>query len=351
MASQFSVPGLVTGDSGPASAGPGQGGLAANGGAPAGGPEQGAEFVPGATPESQGDPLAPSEQPLETESFEFAGQKFPSREAAEQEVRTALGRYKQAQREASQAQQRIAEAERVAREAAQLARAWQEHATSAQRQEKPQTQEAQEQEKPWYDSLDWDFVAEIAQEKGIQTALYWAMQQMDQRYTSLLDTRLKEALAPHEQRSQATQMYEQTMGTFNGVAYETDEGGNLLFPELHDQAQAADVVRIWSTLDKSIAMTPRGVRFAVLEYRYQNGQLRNGQNGALQGPAGANGASQGVMRGALQSARASSEVLSGNGTPRPAPHGTPGASSFKQLIGEAPSTVRIKDFDLGFIPS
>jgi hypothetical protein len=345
MASQPSVPGLVSGDSGPGISGPSSPGPGAGHGEAPAGAQQGAEFVPGATPET------PSEQETETESFEFAGQRFRSREAAEQEIRTNLGRLRTAQKEASQLQQRVAAAEKQAREAAEIARAWHEHATQGQRQEKPQVQQGQEPEKPWYDTLDWDFVREIANEKGIETALYWAMQQMDQRYTSLLETKLTERLAPHEQRSQATQMYERTMGTFNEVAYEADEAGNPLYPELMDQASAADVVRIWSTLDKSIAMTPRGVRLAVLEYRYQNGQLRGGQSAALPGPAGANGASQGVMRGAQQSARASSEVLSGNGTPRAAAPGTPGASSFKQLIGGSPPTVKIKDFDLGFSPS
>lgn len=348
MASQVSVPGLVTGDTGP-SLGPGPATPGTGRGeAPAGAEQHGAEFVPGATPEGQ---PAQEEQPPETESFEFAGQKFPSREAAEQEARTAFGRVRAAQRETSQLQQRLAAAEKQAREATQVANAWHEHATRGQRQEKPQETQPQEPEKPWYDTLDWDFVTELAQEKGVQTALYWAMQQMDQRYTGLLDKRLKEALAPHEQRSQATQMYEQTMSTFNEVAYEADEAGSYLYPELHDQASAGDVVRIWATLDRSVAMTPRGVRLAVLEYRYQNGQLRNGAIGAPPGTAGANGASQGVLRSAAQSARASSEVLSGNGTPRPAPPGTPGASSFKQLIGGPPPTVKIKDFDLGFTPS
>lgn len=348
MASQVSVPGLVSSDSGPGISGPDQRGPAAGRGeAPAGIPDQGAEFVPGATP----DQPFPGEQPPETESFEFAGQTFPSREAAEQEAKTAFGRVRAAQRENSQLQQRLEQAEKQAREATQVANAWHEHATRATRQENPQKPENQEPEAPWYDTLDWDFVQELAQEKGVQTALYWAMQQMDQRYTGLLDKRLKEALAPHEMRSQQTQMYEQTMGTFNQVAYESDESGQYLYPELHDQVSAGDVVRIWATLDRSVAMTPRGVRLAVLEYRYQNGQLRNGQPNALPGPAGANGASQGVLRGAQSSARASSEVLSGNGTPRAAAPGTPGASSFQKLIGGAPATVKVKDFDLGFSPS
>jgi hypothetical protein len=327
MASQPSVPGLVTGDSGPGITGPGQGGPASGRGeAPAGG-QQGAEFVPGATPEG---PQGLDEQETETESFEFAGQTFASREAAEQEVRTALGRYRTAQSEASKLQQRVVELERTAREAASLAHAWEQHATRGQRQEKPQASQPQEPEKPWYDDLDYDFAKEIAEQRGIGNAFYWAMQQMDQHYSGLLEQKLNQRLAPHEQRSQQSQMYEQTMGTFNQVAYQADEGGNLLFPELHDQVMAADVVRIWATLDKSIALTPRGVMLAVLEYRHQNGQLRNGQIGAPPSPAGANGASQGVLRGAQRSAQASSEVLSGNGTPRAATPGTPGASTFKQ---------------------
>jgi hypothetical protein len=338
MASQVSVPGLVSGDSGPGISGPDATGLAAGQGeAPAGIPNQGAESFTEATPAVQ-------EQPPETESFEFAGERYASREAAEQAVKTALGRYRTAQ-------SRAAEMEKAARDATQVARAWEEYAKREQRQPQVQTPQPQEPEKPWYDTLDWDFVTELAQEKGVQTALYWAMQQMDQRYTGLLDSRLKEALAPHEQRSQVTQKYEQSMDTFKQVAYQTDESGTLLFPELHDQDQARDVVRIWTTLDPSIALTPRGVLLAVLEYRHQNGIPRNGQTGALPSPAGANGASQGVLRGAQSSARASSEVLSGNGTPRPAPPGTPGASSFQKLIGGAPSTVKVKDFDLGFLPS
>jgi hypothetical protein len=348
MASQVSVPGLVTGDTGPSfgpgSATPGTG----HGEAPAGAQQQGAEFVPGATPEGQ---PAFEEQPPEAESFEFAGQKFASREAAEQEARTAFGRVRAAQRETSQLQQRLAAAEKQAREATQVANAWHEHATRGQRQENPRETQPQEPEKPWYDSLDWDFVSELAQEKGVQTALYWAMQQMDQRYTGLLDKRLKEALAPHEQRSQVSQAHARAMETFQGVADQTDESGNPLFPELYDQVTAADVVRIWTTLDPSIQFTPDGVELAVVRYRRLNGQFRNGESGALPSPAGANGASQGVLRSAAQSARASSEVLSGNGTPRPAPPGTPGASSFKQLIGGAPATVKLKDFDLGFTPS
>jgi hypothetical protein len=317
---------------------------AGRGEAPAGIPDQGAEFAPGPTPDIQ-------EQQPEAESFEFAGQRYASREAAEQEVKTALGRYRAAQSEASKHQQRAAEMEKAAREATQIANAWEQYAKRGQRQENAPDTKPQEPEKPWYDALDWDFVREIAQEKGIDTALYWAMQQMDQHHSKLLEQKLNERLAPHEQRSQQSQMYSQTMETFNGVAYQADESGNLLFPELHDQATAEGVVRIWGTLDRSIALTPRGVMLAVLEYRHQNGILRNGQPGALPGPAGANGASQGVLRGAQSSARASSEVLSGNGTPRAAAPGTPGASPFSKLIGGAPSTVKVKGLDLGFIPS
>ncbi len=308
--------------------------------------------MPGATPEGQQQPLAPGElNPEATDPFEFAGQSFKSREAAEQEVRSALGRYKSAQSEAAKQQKRADEAERVAREAVNLARAWQEHSTGTQRQAVPQKETPQEPEKPWYDSLDWDFVEELAQEKGLQTAMYWLTQQMDNRYTGLLDSRIKTALAPHEQSAQAASMYRETMQTFNAVAFETAENGSLRFPELHDQAQAEEIVRIWSTLDKSLAMTPRGVRMAVLEYRDTNGAAYLGQNGTSPSPAGGNGASQNVLRGAQRSAQASSEVLSGNGSPRPASPDTPGASSFKKLIGGAPVTARVGDFNLGFTPS
>lgn len=306
--------------------------------------------MPGATPEGQ-PPLAPSEQDAEsTEPFEFAGQSFKSREAAEQEVRTALGRYKTAQSEAAQATKRANEADRIAREAANLARAWQEHATGAQRQVVPQVQTPQEPEKPWIDTLDWDFAQELAEEKGLQTALYWTVQQMDARYNEMLDKRLKAALAPHEQRNEQSQKYQETMSTFNTVAFEVNQEGGLRFPELHDQSQAEEIVRIWSTLDPRLAMSPRGVRMAVLEYRDTNG-VSVGQSSTGLAPAGGNGASQDVLRGARSSALASAEVLNGNGSPRPASPDTPGANSFKRLIGGAPATVRVGDLNLGFAPS
>jgi len=307
--------------------------------------------VPGATPEGQPEQLALQETPPEaTETFTFAGQQFQSREAAEQEVRTALGRYKSAQSEAAKQQKRADEAEKIAREAANLARAWQEHASGAQRQVTPQQTAPQEPEKPWYDSLDWEFAQELAEEKGLQTGFYWLTQQMDNHYSKLLDQRLEKALAPHNQRSQQAQLYTETMQTFRGVASEVTDAGAKRFPELSDHDQAEEIVRIWSTLDPSLRMTPRGVRMAVLEFRDANG-IYPGQSAGLAEPAAGNGASQNVLRGAQRSALASSEVLSGNGSPRPAPPDTPGANSFKKLIGGAPATVKVGDFNLGFIPS
>jgi hypothetical protein len=323
--------------------------ISAGGGASAGAP-QGAESVAGATPGAQPDGLPAEANPQATEPFTFAGKTWNSREEAEREAGTALGRYRTEQQRAARLDNELAAAREQLRTATALA--WQYHQlhTGGQRQGAQPAQQP-EPEKPWHATLDWDLAADLFA-KNPTDALYYLAQNIEQHFDEKLETRLKAAVEPHEQRAQREQAFNHSVGLFQQHAVLKDGAGQLLYPELHDDAASTDIVRIWTSLPPQLAMGPEGVELAVHRYRLTNGAYTR----AAASPAGASGASQRVLQAASAAAGASAETVNGHGSPRPAPPGTPGASSFKQLIGEASPFVTVPGKDghvlnLGFIGS
>lgn len=327
-------------------------------GAAGGAPASGAESVAGATPPGGQDTLPAGQQTTTAEPFEIAGKSYPSREAAEQDLKSLLGRVPSLQQETEALKKRAAEAENAAR-------AWDEwYRQSGQRQGKaPQEPEKPtEPEKPWFEALDYELIQEIAEEKGIGTALYYALQQMHEGVQKLLGGALDQRFGPIEQSTQAQQNFNTAMGHFHQAADEKNAAGVVLYPELNSEQSAMDIARIWRSIvaeHPDLALSRVAVNEAVMRYRNTNGwpsaaapAPANPQApGAASTPAATSGVSEDVLRNAATAAAAAAGgVVTGSGTPRPA--AAPGASgaSFKDLVGGAPN-VRVGKMDFGFEPA
>lgn len=318
-------------------------------------PPSGPESVAGATPDGQPAGL-PAQAPPVPEPFEFAGQRFATRQEAEEKIKQALGRYSSAQSESAKLK---VEREAIARERDQfrgIAESWDRwHREQQGKPKDPSSQQppqaAGQGDQPWFNDLDFDLFQEVAEEKGLANALYGLVSEMDKHYSQRLEERLTAAIQPFQASTEEGRQFNQTMDLFGRYAHAEDALGNALYPELIDETAAADVVRVWRTLKPELALTDDGVQYAIWKYRQTNG----GSAPAVAAPAGqappagASGAS-GVLEHAARAAAASSEVLAGNGSPRPAAPGTQEATSFLSLInGAAPMARTPEGMNLGFM--
>jgi hypothetical protein len=313
--------------------------------------------VAGATPPGGQPAGLPAEgAPQAAEPFEIAGQKFTSRQEAEERIKQALGRYSSAQSEAAKLRREMEAIARQRDEAHRAATAWHDwyERNGGQRQGTPDPSkqpQADAQKEPWYNGLDYDLFQEVAEEKGLANALYGLVAEIDKHYDGRLKESIAAATAPLQQTYEQSQAFQQTMDLFGQVTEKQDATGAPLYPELADARAANDIVRIWRTLRPELALSTDGIEYAVWKYRQTNGAAvpETPPAAAQAAPAGASGASHGVLETAAQAAAASSEVLAGNGSPRPAT-GTQEAQSFKQLIAEAAPRAKTPDgFDLGFL--
>lgn len=329
-----SEPAPAVADAGPAPGNPdlGLAFLEATSDAPSGPP---AESAPPQSPETP----APVAEP-----FEIGGQRYESREAADRALRAELTRARTSQSNEAKLRNELQTLRARAEEAIGIAKSWADwHA--GQRQGQPQQPQPQGDDKPWYHGLDWGLAQELAEEKGIGTALFYLAEQMDGHYSKRFEELRKSVSEPYEQDRQSQAIYQQTMDAFTGVSWEKDSADQLLFPELHDNAKAADIVRIWTEIPNAHALGRDAIELAVMRYRRVNGPPTPSTPPA---PA-ASGASQELLRAQAARAAASAETVSGNGTPRPAVPGQ--ASGFRQLIAGSAQRAKAGDLDLGFVVS
>jgi hypothetical protein len=311
---------------------------------------------PGVKPGSPADPARPASEP-----FTLAGKTWTSREEGEREIATALGRYQGAQRQVSELQTRVSGLEHQAREAINVARAWHDEAqvaggatagkaaaSPAPGQPAAPTAEAS---KPWFDDYDWGLLEEVAEEKGLQPVLRELASEIHTKLTAEYERKLDERLAPIQQDREAQQHTQATMQLFAHVANEQDATGAFVFPELRGDGQEPfDIVRIWRELPREIQFTRDGIQFAVWKYRTANGGSPAPAQ-PLATPAGATGASHGVLGNVQKAIAASSEVVSGQGSPRPA-EGPREVGILDYIGGGAPPVLKTKSgLDLGFVPT
>jgi hypothetical protein len=338
-AASGALPGRKAGR-GAASVGAGEAGV----GRPEGGIATGDPALDGATV---------PEQPEAAEPFTFAGKTWASPAEAEQHLQRLDANLRATQK-------RLSETERTAREAISVATAWQQHGSSGVRQDRQpdQPKAPAAPETPWYQDpqvFDLDFVRSIADEQGIDTALLYAFQTADKVYTDRFSKLLDERLQPFTQEREVGRVYQGAMNAFHTVADDVDAAGTPAYPELHSQDPAVHemIVRIWRQMGKAgLEMGEDAVRVAVLKYRrgVAAGQFPPPDLSSVTPPAPSAPSAARAVQG-LQAARAaSSQVLSGTGTPRPAAPGedTPAAKLKASLRAAGKPVLDRSGFNMGF---
>lgn len=112
--------------------------------------------------------------------------------------------------------------------------------------------------------LTADEINNLIAEEGADVALIKMQERMEARSNEKLDART----APLQQQEEVAAAQQTAIGHFNDVSELTDEAGNLVFPELSDDAQATEIVATWDRLVmedpdfRATALTPMAVKHA-----------------------------------------------------------------------------------------
>jgi hypothetical protein len=287
------LPGVVPDDGPtfglPADASPSSGERALAG--PARGPD--GRFLPSAPPADGatltvpvGDtPVEPgTPEPAATAPFEFAGEKFESKEKAEQQVKTLKGMYRPLQALARSVGG-INKIPAALSGAAESARAWKaeaerlvaEHARGAQpASAAPGATPPTPTEAPGDSgetAIDWNLYAEItklANESGEPwKASQWLAEQQERVIQARVNKMLSDKLAPIDAERERAELSHQTETLFGNLAEYTHSDGSPAFPELHDEAAAYEIGSMWASLGlpREAAYTPQGALAAIALYR------------------------------------------------------------------------------------
>lgn len=133
--------------------------------------------------------------------------------------------------------------------------------------------------------LDTRVLRDLAEEKGVDAALLAMGQAMDQYLKEILPTvesraeeraraLVTQELEPVRQTTEQRRVFDASFNIFRQAAERADAEGNPIYPELGEDREVIDrVVDIWNKFDPKLKMDPsgRGVHFAVLQYRHENG--------------------------------------------------------------------------------
>lgn len=290
-------------------------------------------------------PQQPEEPEEPSEKFTFAGKEFASREAAEAYFLSQHGQQKKlhevtsklntttSQRDlaATRANEWKVRADQLEAEnqALRQGRAPQptHPVTAMQSPSAPVGQ--QEAQKAFEEAVDWEFVRELHETKGPEYANFYLMRSLRQFMTEYVTGQIAQATAPERERQAAMQQLHAAADLFDRVSSYRDDAGNPLMPELHDPAAQDQIARIYVGLgfDPRSDKPELGVHYAVMAYREW------ARNHAA--PPSTAAPAAGVLQGVAQAQGAASHVLSGNGTPRPAPPGQTPELQLKKAIREA----------------
>jgi hypothetical protein len=317
-----------------------------------------AEAVPGADPS----PVTPT-----GEVFEFAGEKFPTREAAEAHFKRVAGTYRSAQSSTAKLEARIREFEKRFEQADTTSRGWYEYAQRLEQATSKQKEEAEKAAKAGQPQLpfglskeDFRFAGNLATEHGFEYGAYVLFQKAEERVQKLIDERVQQAAGPLAANDHKRQLLDKTMGLWTDATQAQAEDGSYLFPELvhGDEATANEILRIWMGLDPRFAFShgedgrpatpnPEAIAHAVWRYR----TMRGGWSGPAGG--GAQPARQGASVAAAveRAGAAASQVLEGTGQPRPAVQPTTAAGAIKESLKRAAADMTMSTPDgrsLGF---
>jgi len=315
----------------------------------------GEAIPPGA--EGQGaDPAAAD--PSVVAEFEFAGQKFPSREAAEAYYKRVAGTYRTAQSETAKITNTLRDLEARIAQADTTSRGWYERAQelerSNQKVEEAKKAEADKSRLPFGLSRDdFKFAGNLANEHGFEYGALVLFQKAEADIQNQVNQAIEARTGPVEQTQHRTQLLDNAMGMWKDAAYAQDQGGRMLCPELQgDDATANAIVSIWMGLNprfavtwdesgkRPVAVNPEAIAHSVWRYRAMNG------GAPTPGPtADAGGGRQGaadVLRHAERAGAAASTVLDGTGQPRPAFAPRTQADAAKESLKRAAQALSVE---------
>ncbi len=292
------------------------------------------------------------------EEFEFGGQKFPSREAAEAYYRRADGQYRQAQSATARLENAIRELETRIATADATSRGWYDR---AQELERVTSQTRAEQEKAAKDAgpalpfgltkEDFRFAGSLANEHGFEFGVLPLLQKAEAHIKDLVSGAVQEASGPLAATQLKSQMLDRTMGLWTQATELKDGRGAPLFPELvhGDAATANEILSIWMGLDPRFAFihgqdgrpqqpNPEAIAHAVWRYRALHGWAPPAAGGAQPTRQGASA----VVRSAEAAGAAASEVLDGTGQPRPAAQPTTAAGAIRDSLKKAAEAIDLQ---------
>lgn len=171
-------------------------------------------------------------------------------------------------------------------------------------------------------SGDLQFIADLAEEKGLAHAIYALADRFDQRQRALLgeleDGIMEQAVLPMQRHTEFSTHMSSMMGAARQLAQE--------YPELNEQDQSPEAQEAQGAIAEILKeLSPewtlqnphRALRIAVEEYRRQNGT----PGFAFQPGTSASPSARAALASEL--AQASVSPLSGQGVPRPRPNGVP----------------------------
>lgn len=243
-----------------------------------------------ATPSASGEHTPePASAPDSAAEFEFAGERFPSREAAEQNFKSLRGQYKPLQGLAKQ----LGGVQHVVPRfvaAAESARGWKaahdnvqaelqalRGAAPAAAQPQPVAPSTPQPTDATPAEVDWDLYAEVkklATERGEPwKAEQWLMEQVRTseraHYEKLLNDRFAPLDAAQQAHTRHAEVTAQTETLFGNLIDYTLDNGSPAFPELHDEASAREIGSLWASLGlpRAHALTPQGAIAAIALYR------------------------------------------------------------------------------------
>jgi len=254
--------------------------------------------------------------------FQFAGRTFKDSAAAEHYLKTQEGRAKAEAKHGAEIERKLEEATRAA------------NYYKAEAEKKAQTPEkitepAKEKPKSWLEDQQlWTEVRKLAEEEGIDAAMYHALQKAEGHISKAYEAKLEAELAPFKKAEAATKLKDYTTALFEAAENFADAKDAPVYPELRDPKAYTAVVRIWSNLDPAFALTERGVDYAVLRYRAEQGGAP-----APPKPLEPSGAAAPIAETLARAANPAPESLNGGGAPRPALANDAAARS-KRVLGD-----------------
>lgn len=296
-------------------------------------------------------PAEETEEPdADPEGFDFLGQHFGSREAAEaffrkqaNDLKASHGRLAKTNEAIRLSQAWRAHAEKLEAEIARLKQVSEQapgqEGENVAADGKPRLPLSPKQEQALVRAIDWPLFRELYDEKGPDFAIGWVLDKLDKHQGKIVDAlrtefeaKLEKLQKPIEEARSVAETDAQAVEFFRSKKLEVyPEGhpkqGYALYPEMQDARAVEAIAEIWTTLDPAFAFTDNGFVAAVSIYRQALAERAVLEQSRSQ-------SADEVVRAAKKPRNA----ISGNGTPRVATGGgADKAAAFVRAITDSGS--------------